>query len=283
MGADSPDGGGLLAPQVRQALPTSLVQALGWLEGRLDEPVELATLAAAAGVRPRTLEAHFRLHLRTTPLGWVRRMRLARPASNCLPPAPTRTSPGSRSPTASASSAGSPRSTAGSSANCRRRRSRRRAARDRARRLRSMTRHCAWAGARWRRRPWSGRALRRGPCRCRAGAGAAPDYALPKAIAAWCWSQRAAHNFSSTPQLDRARAQPLADEAARLAPHDALVLSLCSGALTLTRRLADADRLIERSLALDAWLPWAWIRRGWLSAYAGDRDGAMRNCRSRCG
>ncbi len=58
----------------------------------------------------------------------------------------------------------------------------------------------------------------------------APHYALPKAIAAWCWSQRAAHNFSDTPDLDRAKALHLAGEAARLAPHDALGLSLCSGA-----------------------------------------------------
>src|SRR5207248_7920689 len=53
----------------------------------------------------------------------------------------------------------------------------------------------------------------------------APHQALPRAIAAWCWSQRAAHNFSSTPQLDRAQALRLADQAARLAPHDALALS----------------------------------------------------------
>jgi tetratricopeptide (TPR) repeat protein len=76
--------------------------------------------------------------------------------------------------------------------------------------------------------------------------------------------------------LDRLEALRLAAEAARLAPQDPLVLSLCSGALTLARRLADADRLIERSLAIDPWSPWAWVRRGWLSAYSGDSDGALR-------
>src|SRR6185437_5819920 len=104
----------------------------------------------------------------------------------------------------------------------------------------------------------------------------APQEALPKAIAAWCWSQRAAHNFCATPDLDRARALRLAHDAARLAPHDALTLSLASGALTLTRRLGEADRLIERSLAIDPWSPWGWARRAWLSAYAGDDDGARR-------
>jgi tetratricopeptide (TPR) repeat protein len=104
----------------------------------------------------------------------------------------------------------------------------------------------------------------------------APHYGLPKAIAAWCWGQRAAHGFSATPLEDRARSLKLADQAARLAPHDSLVLSLCSGALTLARKLSEADRLIERSLAMEPWSAWGWIRRAWLSAYQGDDDAAGR-------
>ena len=46
--------------------------------------------------------------------------------------------------------------------------------------------------------------------------------------------------------------------------------------MTLTRRLANADRLIERALAIDPWSPWGWVRRGWLSAYIGDDDSALR-------
>ena len=104
----------------------------------------------------------------------------------------------------------------------------------------------------------------------------APHYALPKAIAAWCWGQRAAHGFSATPVEDRAHSLKLADEAARLAPHDAVVLSLTSGALTLARKLSEADRLIERSLAMEPWSACGWIRRAWLSAYQGDDEGAVR-------
>src|SRR5262249_54918716 len=104
----------------------------------------------------------------------------------------------------------------------------------------------------------------------------APGYALPKAIAAWCWGQRAAHGFSATPLEDRTRSLKLAEEAARLAPHDALVLSLSSGALTLARKLTEADRLIERSLAMEPWSACGWIRRAWLSAYRGDDDAASR-------
>lgn len=68
----------------RHALPASLTRALRWLNRRLDQPIQLESLAAAAEVRPRTLEAHFRLYLGTTPLGWVRRMRLARARQQLL-------------------------------------------------------------------------------------------------------------------------------------------------------------------------------------------------------
>lgn len=259
------------------ALPASLVRALAWLDARLDAPIELDTLATASGVRPRTLEAHFRHHLRTTPLGWVRHTRLARARQQLLAAgeaasvtavalangfgqfgrfaAQYRQQFGELpSQTLAAARRGSPGTTD--------------AVADDALRL-------GW-------RALSG-AFNVGPVSCDAALAdveraqeLAPRYALPKAIAAWCWSQRAAHNFSATPQADRAQALHLTEAAARLAPGDALVLSLCSGAFTLAHRLVDADRLIERSLAIDPWSPWGWARRGWLSAYAGDHDGALR-------
>jgi len=272
------DGGNGFAGDARSVLPASLQHALRWLDGRLDEPVRLDALAAAAGVRPRTLEAQFRQYLRTTPLGWVRRTRLARARQQLLAgsgisvteaalgngfgqlgrfaaayrrqfgEAPSRTLRAARRDSQCAGDAGE--------------------AEDDARRLswRALT---------------SAFMVGPGPCDQALGDAAraqelAPRYALPKAIAAWCWSQRAAHHFGATPDLDRTQAQQLAAEAARLAPGDALVLSLCSGALTLSRRLAAADRLIERALALDPWSPWGWARRGWLSAYAGDDAGALR-------
>jgi adenylate cyclase len=107
-----------------------------------------------------------------------------------------------------------------------------------------------------------------------------PRYGLPKAVAAWCWSQRAAHGFSATPDADRRRAYRLAEEAQELAPHDALTLTLSSGALVLLKRLEEADRRLERALALDPGLAYAWIRRGWMSAYLGDGDGAIRELRT---
>ena len=59
-------------------LPVDLVRALDWLRAHLSEPIDLQKLAEVAGVRPRTLETHFRTFLKATPLGWVRRMRLTK-------------------------------------------------------------------------------------------------------------------------------------------------------------------------------------------------------------
>jgi AraC-like DNA-binding protein len=275
--SDMPDDGDGLAPHMRRALPASLAHALDWLNGRLDEPIRLETLAAVAGVRPRTLEAHFKLYLGTTPTGWVRRTRLARARQQLLAAGDDASVTGvalangfSQLGRFAAQYRGqfgelpseTLRAVRGKPSNG-------------ADELPDDALRLSWRAL--------GSAFIVGPGSCSAALAdleraqeLAPDYALPKAIAAWCWSQRAAHNFSATPDLDRAQALRLADEAARLAPHDALALSLCSGALTLTRRLANADRLIERSLAIDPWSPWAWLRRGWLSAYTGDHDGALR-------
>lgn len=269
-------GGDNLAFRGRQPLPASVAQALDWLSTRLDEPIHLDTLAAVAGVRPRTLQAHFRTYLGTTPLGWVRRTRLARARQQLLAGldetnitdiaiangfgqlgrfAARYRSQFGELPSQTLARVREPSPDSGDID-------------DEALRLGWRALASAFAVG-----PRScGEAL----ADAERALDLAPHFALPKAIAAWCWSQRAAHHFNGASHGDRTRALMLADQAARLAPNDAIALSLCSGAQTLARRLPDADRLIERSLALDPWSPWAWIRRGWLSAYAGDDDGAMR-------
>ncbi len=259
------------------ALPADLARALGWLRGHLSEPIQLELLAQVGGVRPRTLETHFKMFLGTTPLGWVRRMRLARARHELLNASPQATV----TDIALASGfsqlgrfAGQYRETFGElpSATIQR------------------TRSSSTIGAdpiidealrlTWRALPF---AFAVAPKQCSAALeelGRAqelvPTHGLPKAIAAWCWGQRAAHRFSSTPDVDREQASRLADEAYDLAPHDALTLTLSSGALVLLHRLEEADRRLERALALDPWLAYAWIRRGWMSAYLGDSDSAIR-------
>ena len=66
------------------SLPADVVRALRWLRGHVAEPVQLERLAGVAGVRPRTLETHFKRFLGTTPLGWMRRMRLTRARQQLL-------------------------------------------------------------------------------------------------------------------------------------------------------------------------------------------------------
>ncbi|HJU19737.1 MAG TPA: helix-turn-helix domain-containing protein, partial [Stellaceae bacterium] len=272
-----PDRGDDLEPEARRALPISLVRALDWLDSRLDEPIQLDALAAVAGVRPRTLEAHFKLYLGTTPLGWVRRTRLARARQQLL------AAGGDANVTGVAVANGF--SQLGRFAA----RYRRQFGELPSQTLKAVRNklpnpadepvdeslRLSWRAL--------ASAFMVGPGPCNAAladaeraAELAPHYALPKAIAAWCRSQRAAHNFGGTPQFDQTQALRLAAEAARLAPYDGMGLSLCSGALTLVHRLAEADRLIERALAIDPRSPWGWVRRGWLSAYLGDDDGALR-------
>lgn len=262
-------------------LPADLLRVLRWLHGHLSEPVQLERLADIGGVRPRTLETHFKLFLGTTPLGWVRRMRLTHARQQLL------RSGGEATVTDVAVAAGfnqlgrfaaQYRKVFGELPSATNQRSKGPLAKqfdedtDEAVRLTLSALPLAFAVERERcdlaladlSRPQE----------------LAPSYGLPKAVAAWCWAQRAAHDFGSTPDIDRNRAHRLAEEAHDLAPHDALTLTLSSGALVLLNRLDEADRRLERALALDPWMAYAWIRRGWMSAYLGDHEGAVHELRT---
>ncbi len=266
------DGG-----KISGALPADLVRALDWLGRHLSEPVQLERLADIAGVRPRTLETHFRMFLGTTPLGWARRMRLTRARQQLLQAGAQTTV----TDVALANGfsqlgrfAGEYRGTFGElpSATIRRTSSSSSKYSDRdvdeAIRLTFSALPLAFA-------------VQRSQCdACIDGLfrpqELAPNYGLPKAAAAWCWAQRAAHSFGSAPAADQNRAELLAEEAYRLAPDDALTLALSSGALVLLHRLDEADRRLERALTLDPLLAYGWVRRGWMSAYLGDGDNAIR-------
>lgn len=264
-------------PDVPSALPRDLVRALGWLRGHLSEPIQLEQLARISGVQPRTLETHFKMFLGTTPLGWVRRMRLARARQEMLRATSEDTVTGvalSSGFSQLGRFAGDYRKAFGElpSATLQRARNSRQYSTDidydEALRLTLTALPFAFAVA---------------PKQCGIALDElgrpqelAPSFGLPKAIRAWCWGQRSAHRFSAAPELDRERSCQLAHQAYDLAPNDALTLTLSSGALVLAHRLEEADRWLERALALDPWLAYAWVRRGWMSAYLGDSDAAIR-------
>jgi AraC-like DNA-binding protein len=258
------------------ALPADLTRALDWLRGNLSEPMKLDRLAEISGVSSRTLERHFREFLGTTPLGWTRRMRLARARQALLRAGPEDTVTDIALSNGFAQLgrfAAEYRGAFGELPSRTMMRTSERASHngdlDEAMRLTLVALPFAFAVA---------------PKQCNTALEEigrpqelAPSYGLPKAVAGWCWGQRASHRFSSTPDRDRALSLQLADEAYQLAPNDALTVTLSSGALVLARHLDEADRRLERALALDPWLAYAWIRRGWMSAYLGDSETAIRD------
>jgi AraC-like DNA-binding protein len=258
------------------ALPGDLVRAFSWLRSHLAEPFDLERLASVAGVRPRTLEKHFQTFLGSTPLGWVRRMRLANTRRELQRRKDTTVTDIALANgfTQLGRFAAHYKGTFGEAPSTTLRRSREARANgadeigDEALRLTWQAMPNVFAIA---------------PRQCSDALDIldrvhqlAPTYGLPVALAAWCWAQRAAHGFSASPRQDREHAQRLAGQANTLATNDALALTLASGALTLTHHLEEADGLLERALALDPWLPYAWVRRGWGSVYMGDPEAAYR-------
>jgi AraC-like DNA-binding protein len=262
-------------------LPADMVRALRWLRGHFSEPVRLEQLADIGGVRPRTLETHFKVFLGTTPLGWVRQMRLRRARQQLL-----QSSRGATVTDVAIANgfnqlgrfAAQYRKVFGELPSSTFQRSRPSRTEkfdedaDEAIRLTLNALPLAFAVE----REQCDLALE-GLSRPQE---LSPGYGLPKAVAGWCWAQRAAHDFGTTPDIDRRHAHRLAEEAYTLSPDDALTLTLSSGALVLLNRLDEADRRLERALALDPWMAYAWIRRGWMSAYLGDPEGAIRELRT---
>ncbi|MHC5560701.1 AraC family transcriptional regulator [Kocuria sp. U4B] len=62
---------------VEATTPASVRRAIAFIDTHLGEPIGLAEIAAAARLRPRGLQAGFRRHLDTTPLHYLRTLRLA--------------------------------------------------------------------------------------------------------------------------------------------------------------------------------------------------------------
>jgi len=267
---------GQIEVETRAALPGDLVRALGWLRAHLHERVQLDHLANVAGIAPRTLETHFRQFLGTTPLGWVRQARLteARRALLVAGADASVTQVAVQSGfTQLGRFAAQYRRQFGEAPSATLRRARSgvpEAFDDEALRLTWAVLPACFAVA---------------PRQCNAALEKlehaqrlAPSYGLAKSLAAWCHSQRAAQHFGGGHD-DLARAIALAREACALSASDPLSLAIASGAFTLAHRLEEADRLLERALALDPTSAIAWLRRGWSSVYYGNADLAIRELR----
>jgi TolB-like protein/AraC-like DNA-binding protein/tetratricopeptide (TPR) repeat protein len=104
-----------------------------------------------------------------------------------------------------------------------------------------------------------------------------PDYAPAAALAAWCHAQLVLHNGTGAPGEERKHALLLSERAGILDPDDSLVLAARCAVHTMAGQFDHADALITRVLSLDPTFAWGWERSGWLNAFAGKPETAIRH------
>lgn len=104
-----------------------------------------------------------------------------------------------------------------------------------------------------------------------------PAYALPRALAGWCYAQRIAYLRTRDFEADRHNATVLARHAVDLDGTDPLVLTCAGAAYSITRNFELARSLIEKALSLDPNSAWAWNRSGWANVYTGQPDRAIEH------
>ena len=85
-----------------------------------------------------------------------------------------------------------------------------------------------------------------------------PDYGLAPGLAAWGHAQLILQTGSSSPKTDIAQAQLLSARAGALDPDNAMVLTARGMVQTMNKDNETALDLIERALARNKYLPWAW-------------------------
>ena len=104
-----------------------------------------------------------------------------------------------------------------------------------------------------------------------------PDYAPATALAAWCHAQLVLHNGTGSLGEERTRALLLSERAGILDPDDPLVLAARCAVHTMAGQFDHAGTLISRALALDPTFAWGWERSGWLNAFAGKPETAIKH------
>lgn len=97
-----------------------------------------------------------------------------------------------------------------------------------------------------------------------------PAHAMAHALLASCHGQAANHAFTPDPHGSRAQALAHAQRATALCPDDPDVLTIASAAMSLARRLDEAETLVRRSLMLNPNQPAAWRRLGFIENFRGN-------------
>lgn len=106
-----------------------------------------------------------------------------------------------------------------------------------------------------------------------------PDCALAHALAAWGHGQLVMYNASGDAAADRRRSRDLARRAAALEDGDPLTLAALGAVHMAHGTLDTAEVLLAEALAQHPDCAWTWGRSGWLNAYRGRHERALRHFR----
>ncbi|HXV23043.1 MAG TPA: adenylate/guanylate cyclase domain-containing protein [Alphaproteobacteria bacterium] len=103
-----------------------------------------------------------------------------------------------------------------------------------------------------------------------------PDFATAHGLAARAYVQRNAGGWVTDRPYELAEARRLARRAVELGHDDAVALCTAGFALAdLVGEIEDGDAFIEKALALNPNLAWAWLYSGWVKAELGNADLAL--------
>src|SRR5437660_1498502 len=105
-----------------------------------------------------------------------------------------------------------------------------------------------------------------------------PGFAAAYGMAAWCWFQRKVGGWMQDRGREIAETERLARRAAELGKDDAVALSAAGFVLAyVVRDLAAGVPFIDRAVALNPNLAWAWLYSGWARIWLGQPDAAIEH------
>jgi TolB-like protein len=105
-----------------------------------------------------------------------------------------------------------------------------------------------------------------------------PEFGAAYGMAARCYAQRKGFGWTTHSESDGLEASRLARKAADLGRNDAVALSAAGFSLVLFGSIADGTALIDRALALNPNLVWAWNASAMARVFAGEGDAAVEHC-----
>jgi TolB-like protein/class 3 adenylate cyclase/tetratricopeptide (TPR) repeat protein len=105
-----------------------------------------------------------------------------------------------------------------------------------------------------------------------------PDFASAYGIAAWCYTWRSINRWTIDRAQETAETIRLARQAVDLGADDAVALCMGGYALAfVAHELDNGAALIDRALSMNPNLAWAWHSSGWLRAFLGEPEVAIKH------